>query len=116
MATLLIIIAPVITGTIVGCWLTLVVATAAMSRSQQHMENKVRYWQGRVRQARAADRADRQPAIPDYWPGALAGQAARFPPGPLLLSTLNASQLKKGRPRRARSVSAAAPGGSAAAR
>jgi hypothetical protein len=81
MATLLIIIASIITGTIVGCWLTLVVATAAMSRSQEHMENKVRYWQVRARQARAADEADRQPAIPDYWPGALAGPAARPPAG-----------------------------------
>jgi hypothetical protein len=48
----------------------MVVASAAMSRSQQHMENKVRYWQDRTRLARAADLADREPAVPDYWPGA----------------------------------------------
>jgi hypothetical protein len=82
MATLLTIIASVITGTIVGCWLTMVVASAAMSRSQQHMENKVRYWQDRTRLARAAELADREPATPDYWPGALAGPAARPPAVP----------------------------------
>jgi hypothetical protein len=77
MATLLIIIASVVTGVIVGGWLTLVIATAAMSRSQEHMEKKVRYWQARARRARAADEADREPATPDYWPGALAGPPER---------------------------------------
>jgi hypothetical protein len=77
MATLLIIIASVITGVIVGCWLTLVVATAAMSRSQEHMEKKVRYWQAQVRRARAADHAEREPTAPDYWPEVLTGPAAR---------------------------------------
>ena len=72
MATLVTIIASVITGVIVGCWLTMVVATAAMSRSQQHMENKVRYWQARARARRAvaAELAELEPAVPDYWPGA----------------------------------------------
>lgn len=77
MATMLIIIGSVVTGVIVGAWLTLVIATAAMSRSQQHMEKKVRYWQAQARRARAADGAERQPATPDYWPGALAGPAGR---------------------------------------
>jgi hypothetical protein len=77
MATMLIIIASIITGTIVGCWLMLVVATAAMSRSQQHMEKRVRYWQAQARQARAADEARREPATPDYWPAALDRPAAR---------------------------------------
>jgi outer membrane lipoprotein SlyB len=70
MATLVTIIASVITGVIVGCWLTMVVATAAMSRSQQHMENKVRYWQARARRPVAAELPELEPAVPDYWPGA----------------------------------------------
>jgi uncharacterized membrane protein (DUF106 family) len=70
MATLVTIIASVITGVIVGCWLTMVVATAAMSRSQQHMENKVRYWQARARRAVAAELTELEPAVPDYWPDA----------------------------------------------
>jgi len=69
--TLLIIIASIITGTIVGTWLTLVIATAAMSRSQEHMEKRVRYWQQRARMARVAEEHER--LTPDYWPGALAG-------------------------------------------
>jgi hypothetical protein len=72
MTTLLIIIATSITGIIVGCWLTLVIATAAMSHSQEHMEKRVRYWQARARQARAADEAGLEPATPDYWPQASA--------------------------------------------
>jgi hypothetical protein len=74
---MLIIIGSVVTGIIAGGWLTLVIATAAMSRSQQHMEKKVRYWQAQARRARAADEADREPATPDYWPGALARPAGR---------------------------------------
>jgi uncharacterized membrane protein (DUF106 family) len=70
MPTMLIIIASVVTGVIVGWWLTMVVATAAMSRSQEHMEKKVRYWQAQERRARAADRAEREPSAPDYWPAA----------------------------------------------
>ena len=70
MATLLIISASVITGVIVGCWLTMVVATAAMSRSQQHMQDKVRYWQARARRTVAADVPELEPAVPDYWPRA----------------------------------------------
>ena len=77
MATLLIIIASVVTGVIVGWWLTMVIATAAMSRSQEHMEKRVRYWQAQARRARAADEAEREPATPDYWPGALAGPPDR---------------------------------------
>ena len=57
--TLVIIIASIITGTVVGCWLTLVIATAAMSRSQEHMEKKVRYWQERARLARVAEEHER---------------------------------------------------------
>lgn len=66
--TLVIVIASIITGTIVGGWLTLVIATAAMSRSQEHMEKKVRYWQDRARLGRMVEEYERLP--PDYWPGA----------------------------------------------
>jgi hypothetical protein len=72
--SLLIISASVITGIIVGGWLTLVIATAAMSRSQEHMEKKVRFWQDQARLARAADGWPEYERItPDYWPGALTG-------------------------------------------
>jgi hypothetical protein len=71
MTLLLIIVASAITGTIVGGWLTMVLATAAMSRSQEHMENKVRYWQERARLARLADEwAAHERRTPEYWPGA----------------------------------------------
>jgi ABC-type lipoprotein release transport system permease subunit len=80
--TLLTIIASIITGTIVGGWLAMVVASAAMSRSQEHMEKRVRYWQAQA-QARAqtqaqevhkAGHAELQPGAPDYWPRVLAGK------------------------------------------
>jgi MFS superfamily sulfate permease-like transporter len=70
--TLLTIIASIITGIVVGGWLAMVAASAAISRSQQHMEKRVRYWQARAREAHAADQAELQPAAPDYWPQALA--------------------------------------------
>jgi hypothetical protein len=75
MATLLIIIASSITGIAVGWGLTLVVASRAMSRSQEHMEKKVRYWQARAGQPRGAGQAGREPTTPDYWPGALTDRA-----------------------------------------
>lgn len=62
MVTLLIIIASTVTGIIVGCWLTLVIATAAMSRSQEHMQKKVRYWQAQAGAAWQGDYADRETA------------------------------------------------------
>jgi hypothetical protein len=69
MTTMLIIIASVITGIIVGGWLTLVIATAAMARSQQYMEKRVRFWQAQARAA--ADEPAMEWARPDYWPGTL---------------------------------------------
>jgi hypothetical protein len=69
--SLLIISASVLTGIIVGGWLTMIIAHAAMSRSQEHMEKKVRFWQGEARLARAADGWPEYERItPDYWPGA----------------------------------------------
>ena len=79
--TLLIIIASIVTGVIVGGWLAMVLATAAMSRSQEHMEKRVRYWQTQARLRQAADYADREPAIPDYWPSPLTDLANRPPAG-----------------------------------
>ncbi len=46
-----IMLASVITGLIVGSWLTLMVATAAMHRSQERMQRKVRYWQAEAKRA-----------------------------------------------------------------
>ena len=51
--SLAIIGASIVTGVIAGWWLCLVVASAAMSRSQQHMQERVRYWQDRAFAARA---------------------------------------------------------------
>jgi hypothetical protein len=71
--SLLIITASVVTGVIAGGWLTMVIATAAMSRSQEHMEKKVRYWQGRAQVARVVE--EHEQLTPDYWPGASADSA-----------------------------------------
>jgi hypothetical protein len=80
--TLLLITASVVTGTIVGGWLTMVIATAAMSRSQEHMEKKVRYWQERARLARLTDEwAAREQRTPEYWPAALTGAPVWSPAG-----------------------------------
>ncbi len=52
--TALMITAAIVTGLVVGWWVTLTVALAAMSRSQARMQRKVRYWQveaGRVQAA-----------------------------------------------------------------
>jgi MFS superfamily sulfate permease-like transporter len=48
---LLTIIASIITGTIVGVWLTLVFATTAVSRSQERRQRKVHYWEEQAYQA-----------------------------------------------------------------
>jgi hypothetical protein len=75
--SLLIISASIITGIIVGGWLMLVIATAAMSRSQEHMQKKVRFWQEQARVARAADGWPEYERItPDYWPDALTGSGS----------------------------------------
>jgi len=46
-----IMLASVITGLIVGWWLTLTAATAAMHRSQARMQRRVRYWQAEAERA-----------------------------------------------------------------
>jgi hypothetical protein len=70
--TLLIIVASVFTGIIVGCWLMMVIATAAMSRSQERMQKKVLYWQEQARLARLTEYwAEYEQTTPDYRPGAL---------------------------------------------
>ena len=66
---LLMISASITTGIIVGGWLTLVIAAAAMSRSQEHMERKIRFWQEQARLSRAADGWPEYERItPGYWP------------------------------------------------
>jgi hypothetical protein len=70
--TLLIIAASIVTGIIVGGWLMMVIATAAMSRSQERMQKKVLYWQEQARLARLAEYwAEYEQTTPDYRTGAL---------------------------------------------
>jgi hypothetical protein len=52
MATLSI-AAAILTGLVLGWWLTITVAAAAMSRSQARMQRKVRYWQAEASRAQA---------------------------------------------------------------
>jgi hypothetical protein len=42
-----------LSGTLGGWWLTMVVATASISFSQERMERKVRYWQAETARAEA---------------------------------------------------------------
>jgi hypothetical protein len=70
--TTLIIVAAIATGLLVGWWLTLTVAAAAMSRSQSRMQRKVRYWQAEARRAKAqAEQLSRaaleQLVAPEKW-------------------------------------------------
>jgi type II secretory pathway component PulJ len=51
--TALMIAAAIVTGLVVGWWVTLNVALAAMSRSQARMQRKVRYWQAEAGRAQA---------------------------------------------------------------
>jgi len=68
---LVIITASAITGIIVGWWLCSAGAAAAISRSQPHMEKRVRYWQAQARAPLAeADRLEMESAVPNYWPRA----------------------------------------------
>jgi hypothetical protein len=43
--TALVAAASLIVGLLAGWWLTMLAATAAISRSQERMQEKVRYWQ-----------------------------------------------------------------------
>ncbi|HKB29203.1 MAG TPA: hypothetical protein VKD26_00015 [Streptosporangiaceae bacterium] len=70
--TTLIIVAAIATGLLVGWWLTLTVAAAAMSRSQSRMQRKVRYWQAEAGRAKAqAEQLSRaaleQLVAPEKW-------------------------------------------------
>ncbi len=51
--TTLMIAAAIVTGLVLGWWLTLTIALAAMSRSQARMQRKVRYWQAEAARAQA---------------------------------------------------------------
>lgn len=60
------------TGLVLGWWLTVTVAAAAMSRSQARMQQKVRFWQAEACRAQAqADQLSRaaleQLVAPEKW-------------------------------------------------
>lgn len=58
-----IVMASIVTGVIVGWLLTMIIATAVISRSQERMQRKVRHWQAETARARAwADRLSQQAA------------------------------------------------------
>jgi hypothetical protein len=55
-------------GGLLGFALTATYAAATISRSQERMERKVRYWQAEAARAREiAGRLARQAATPDLW-------------------------------------------------
>jgi hypothetical protein len=71
MSTLMI-AAAIVTGLFLGWWITLTVALAAMSRSQDRMQRKVRYWQTEAGRAQAAaeqltEAAFEQFTVPGKW-------------------------------------------------
>ncbi len=53
--SVLIIAAAIVTGLVLGWWLTVTVAAAAISHSQARMQRKVRYWQAQARRAQAQE-------------------------------------------------------------
>jgi hypothetical protein len=53
--------AAAVTGLVLGFALTASWAVAAISRSQERMERKVRYWQAETARLRAADKAWAEP-------------------------------------------------------
>ena len=62
------IVAAAATGGLLGFALTAAYAAAAMSRSQERIERKVRYWQAETASARQiAERLARQLAARDLW-------------------------------------------------
>jgi hypothetical protein len=61
--------AAAVIGIFLGCVLTASYAAAAISRSQERMEQKVRYWQAEtIRADDIADRLAPQLAARDVWP------------------------------------------------
>lgn len=62
------VVAAAVIGGLLGFALTAAYAAAAMSRSQQRMERKVRYWQAETARAREiAERLARQLGARDLW-------------------------------------------------
>jgi hypothetical protein len=62
-------------GMFLGFVLTATYAAAAISRSQERMQRKVRYWQAEAARAREmADRLARQLMAGDRWPETPSGQ------------------------------------------
>jgi len=58
--------AALISGLLLGCLLTQSYASSAISRSQERMQRKIRYWQAEAARAReAADQTARQLSTPD---------------------------------------------------
>jgi hypothetical protein len=69
MTAALILVAAVIIGGLVGSFLTMTVTAATVSRSQERMERKVRYWQTETAKARRAARHALPPAQDDRLAG-----------------------------------------------
>lgn len=68
MTAMLGIVAAAAIGGLLGFALTATYAAAAISRSQERMERKVRYWQAEAaREREIAGRLARQVATPDLW-------------------------------------------------
>lgn len=55
------VVVSVVVGIIVGWWLTITIATVAMSYSQERMQRRVRYWQAETALVRAKVRAGPPP-------------------------------------------------------
>lgn len=50
--TAVVALAAVITGIVAGWWLRMIIITAEVSRSQEKMQRKIRYWQSEAARAR----------------------------------------------------------------
>jgi hypothetical protein len=69
METFIVMAAALVTGLFAGCLLMVTYTAAAISRSQQRMQRRVRYWQAETALAReVADRLARQLPDTDRWP------------------------------------------------
>jgi uncharacterized membrane-anchored protein YhcB (DUF1043 family) len=63
---LIVVAAALIIGLFMGCLLMIVYATSAVSRAQERMQRRVRYWQAQTARAREmADQLARQLPEPD---------------------------------------------------
>ena len=71
MITVIALLAALVTGLFVGWLVTTIYASAAISRHQQRLQRRVRYWQAETAAARyAAAHLARLPAMHDDWPDA----------------------------------------------